>query len=612
MARYILYPAVGATVLDENGNAIPPQGAGPYTITAYYQDKLTSGLLLRVDPLASGETPNLPPGPRTSIPGVITANLSLRAGSSDGEIVVTSGYAAPGDGGGASWRFALGVSAGTDGRNKINASNGQYQRLQEANALTLKGAGCVLDGTADDSAALSAVLNAASSSVGATVEQTPALSVQVGQTSCAIASTVTITGSSLAGGLKVRGNGGRNPLANGVRYVWTGAPGSLMFDVRCYGLVWENAHFAYASGSAPLSMVNMGPGSSMARFDNCYFKSAAGLEPATYGLTTDILSVSSGNCENVDVYNCFFEDFGTSCIAFAGNSQPFNWLLTRPVFLQYGWPAYYLAQTGTQKLRGAGISGSGGYTFRMIAHDANACESVVRGNCAFYMIGGSAERCKQLYDGANATGASLNQLIENTRFGIEDMGLESVGPRGVAAGVKHLITKQERGTITMVSSDITGGPDTGVKIVLLNGAGFIGRANNYANMQPFSGDGGTLDSSTVWGGLYSIGDSGTSGAGPLYTALPPRTTGSWQAPFTFTLVDGDGTSKVVTFSDSALYQPNLRYRVKLTPIAFTGSPSAGSLSWSVGSIAPSGFTVTFGAAVGAGATRDFYCEMEPY
>ncbi len=63
MASLILYPAVGATVLDEDGNVIPSQGIGPVQVTAYYQDKMNQGLLLRADPLASGEPPVLPPGP---------------------------------------------------------------------------------------------------------------------------------------------------------------------------------------------------------------------------------------------------------------------------------------------------------------------------------------------------------------------------------------------------------------------------------------------------------------------------------------------------------------------------------------------------------------------
>lgn len=63
MATLILYPAVGETVLDEDGNVIPAQGITA-EVTAYYQAKLLQGLLLSADPLASGDPPALPPGVR--------------------------------------------------------------------------------------------------------------------------------------------------------------------------------------------------------------------------------------------------------------------------------------------------------------------------------------------------------------------------------------------------------------------------------------------------------------------------------------------------------------------------------------------------------------------
>lgn len=629
MATQTLWPNVGVSELAEDGvtpittdgivvTLVQDTPVGALKLPDYYASLVARSRLLTYDPLAlSGDPVTVPSITRTSasLVGLLTSQLATRPILGDGEVVVTVGRNAFGDGGGSEWEADLGVTSGNDGRETIVTTNGRYRRRVEPNTLSLKGAGCVLSAGTDDSAALSAVLNAAVAVGGATVDQVPARSVVVGQTQCDISSTVTISGNATQGNLTIKGNGGRNPLANGIKYVWTGAPGGVMFDVRCYGLNWENAQFTYAPGSAPLSMVNFGPGSSKCRLVTCYFKSSAGASPASYGITTDVQSVAAGNCENMIITDTWFEDFGTACVAFLGNSQPFNWLFERPAFLQYGWPAYYLAQTGTEKLRGAGVIGKPGYSFRMVNPDANSCESVVRG-ASFQLIGGSSERCKQLYDGSSSTGVALNQLIQDHRFAIEGCGLETVGPRVMAAASKHSITKQERGTLTMINNHFSGADGTigsDVYIVLLNGCGYVSEGNVYPNMQPFSGQPGTFDPTKTPGGFFSEGDWGVSGAGPVYDALPPRLTGSRHYPGTFQLVNGDGTSKTVVLPDSPrLDEPNARYRVKLYPQDYSGSPSAGSLSYRISSVLYDRFTVTFEAAVGAGATRDFRYELEPY
>lgn len=62
MAKLILYPALGQTVLDLDGNVIPTSGIGPVEVLGgnYYDLKLQQGLLLRLDPLSSGALPLLP------------------------------------------------------------------------------------------------------------------------------------------------------------------------------------------------------------------------------------------------------------------------------------------------------------------------------------------------------------------------------------------------------------------------------------------------------------------------------------------------------------------------------------------------------------------------
>jgi hypothetical protein len=137
MARYILYPAVGQTVLDQDGNTIPPQGGGPYLINSYYEAKILQGLLLRVDPLASGELPMLPPGPGTTIPGVITASLQDRGSSRADELVVTIGGAAQSDGADDKFRW-IGSTGTPDNVYRVfSGSGGNWQRSMDRNHIDL-------------------------------------------------------------------------------------------------------------------------------------------------------------------------------------------------------------------------------------------------------------------------------------------------------------------------------------------------------------------------------------------------------------------------------------------------------------------------------------------
>lgn len=110
MATEILYPAVGHTVLDKGGNVIPSHGIGPVEIDEYYGPLAIQGLLLRVDRLASGEPPALPPGPQSSweyewtwtnatertATAITTSDIGKRGYQSDMQL----GYAVVSDGAG--------------------------------------------------------------------------------------------------------------------------------------------------------------------------------------------------------------------------------------------------------------------------------------------------------------------------------------------------------------------------------------------------------------------------------------------------------------------------------------------------------------------------------
>lgn len=80
-------------------------------------------------------------GQSTGLVGLFTTALGLIV--SEGDTRTTCGFSETGDGGGATFRGALGVSAGADGLTKINVANGQWQMTNtsslDARALGVKG-----------------------------------------------------------------------------------------------------------------------------------------------------------------------------------------------------------------------------------------------------------------------------------------------------------------------------------------------------------------------------------------------------------------------------------------------------------------------------------------
>jgi hypothetical protein len=598
MARYILYPAVGQTVLDQDGNTIPPQGGGPYLINAYYEAKILQGLLLRADPLASGEAPSLPPGPRTVLPGAVSSQLSTRGGVLDGEVVVTTGYTVPGDGGGATWKHALGVSAGADGREKINGPNGQYQRVPEASTLTLKGGGCVLDGVTDDSAAASAVFNAASAAAsavgGATVDLIPARSTIVSQTVMAIANTITINGH---GHASFRGNGGTLPFYNGLRLVWTGAPGGRMFQIRTWGLRFSNITFDVGSNKSVGQYVNFLNGGDIANgcvFDGCFFdgRATAAGGQYDYGVTSDADGVGAGNCENMEFIQCTWQNPYIAGTRGMGSSQPYNWQYRKCQFVHYG---YYDA---TGHLRGVSVWPKEGYYATLINCDFNSAEAIIRGAATFQLIGCQAERCKKLYDGGGATGAFYTQLVSGGRYSLDGIGLITDGPRGMVAGDNVFVHKNDAGTWSQMNVDYTGGP-IAAKWWMRSNAGFFSQGCNFPNTDPFQIE--AIGAGTTPAGWFSRGDWGSTGG--TYTPLATRSGAFNPASGTFTVEHADGTSKLVSLPAA---EPNNRYTINITPIDYTGTPLAASNRISgVTSKSETGFTVQLEAGVGSGNTRTF-------
>lgn len=161
MAKQVVFPASGATVLDEDGNLIPVTGFGPVeTGVGYYFEKLRQGVLLTRDPLSV----NGHPQPAVYAPvtlGTVTAQLATTPGARDLQYIETQGFASNGDEGGAQFQFRLGVSSGSDAYQAINCSNGQWQMVWDGFRADVRWFGVKADGLTASAAANQTGLEAA-------------------------------------------------------------------------------------------------------------------------------------------------------------------------------------------------------------------------------------------------------------------------------------------------------------------------------------------------------------------------------------------------------------------------------------------------------------------
>jgi len=106
---------------------------GALVLPEFYRDRVyVMGLLLTSDPLAlSGDAVSVPSVTRVSasLVGVVTTSLATKYVQSTGDVVETSGYATPGDGGGDKFTGTIG-GTGADGYWTLAAPNGTWKRSE--------------------------------------------------------------------------------------------------------------------------------------------------------------------------------------------------------------------------------------------------------------------------------------------------------------------------------------------------------------------------------------------------------------------------------------------------------------------------------------------------
>lgn len=93
-----LWPALGRTVLDHNGDVISTAGVSLATLTEYYSDLVVEGDLVTFDPLETGD-PTVAPGSNASgLSAYLTTQISTLSGTANGQVITLSGRSDVGDG----------------------------------------------------------------------------------------------------------------------------------------------------------------------------------------------------------------------------------------------------------------------------------------------------------------------------------------------------------------------------------------------------------------------------------------------------------------------------------------------------------------------------------
>jgi len=584
MARYILYPAVGQTVLDEDGNVIPPQGGGPYLINDYYDRKMLTGMLLRADPLASGENPVLPPGPGATITGPLTDELSARSGKADLEVVSTSGKTVTADGGADDFVFRLGVSSGADGYNKINGPNGQYQRRSTARAQTLTAVGLPTDGSPCQ-VTLQARMNSACTD-GGELDLTPS-GISVGLTQYVLTDTVEVTGGPK--GAKFVGHGGQTQGFESCQFLWMGASNKPMFHIRTGGNLFKGFNCTTVPGYPLQQFFNFTNGTQNCTnnvFEDISFTCASVTTAAyQYCFTTDFAGAASGNCEDFRLVRIRAFDFAHSFILHSGFSQPYNWSVSHSYIANFNRLPLLHGRAFSGSIASSSCSFYDSFFYGLEALNGSVA-TVSFINC-------TSERCK-FYDDIGFTTAAYPFVMIGGRHSPDAVDVQSTGPVGYAASVVGGISRLSRGPITLQSVNFQQGLTERPFRIGVGGNGSLKSSGCvYPNSAPFFKT-GVLDAE-IPGGLFSEGDKGMSNAtGQAEPLLPLHGCNNPDGQVTIS-----GTSSRATV-DFALTESNGSYIVTPGIAAYTGTPAAGSTHARGVSKNNAGFVMELEAAPGGG------------
>jgi hypothetical protein len=537
--------------------------------------------------------------------GALTTSLSSRSGLRPDEIVTTIGFAAAGDCGGGTFRFASGVSAGADGYTKINGPNGQYQMLWPGNDIDARCFGL----KADDSGAKTANVAA----IAAAFAALPALGGRVRLPTGSIFIDAVIP---VPAGMTLSGESGTPSGPPSTFIIYSGNSGRDSITVL--------SPKAYSVIESLGVRSNLGQIHSLIGFDgvglshitvrdvvlDCFgYRDAA---EADYGVSVNTLMDAPGNMdyfrfERVSILN---PRVGM-CKMGGRGAQPYGNVWDDCLFYQ---------GRGNLVL---GYPGHTPYGKGFVSENNQCCITLNRpaiGSVGVFISGPAleatfninhcdSEYVKRLYKGAGAWNGGTKPLtIEGGRF-------EMAAYPGVAAydetGVELVAAADENFIVADTASPVVcrgacfsnSGSTSNFRISMVFGGPVILDGCTFPNMTPVSRSSSALGTETV-GGTYIRGCRGF----PIASAVQ-KIADRWgceNAEMTAT-VSGAATSQALTF---ALSEATSDYTAIVAYVSETGTPAGGSrVGWAT-SRSTTGLTVNVGTPPGIGNTVTFAVKLE--
>lgn len=588
MATVQIYPAPGASPIDEIGNPIPADGMAIY-VNPYYQRLLDRGEVIRRDGRLSGVAQEVIYSRSVSsgLAGLLTNELAARPGLEEGECVTTVGRATGLDGGGASFRVALGVSSGANGVTKINGPNCQYQQVREFGPTTLEA--CGIPSTGDVTSALTALLAAATASNQNSHIQLATPGLYVGRTFREISNTVAVTGTGGCG--ELIGQGGT--LAQGTTFVWTGPSNKPMFRLSTFGMALSKFGVQNAPGIVLHTAFAM---SNTAGAGNCtenlFDHVSVGSDRTGGGYVGRAFTAEftvagpGGNVEDMRFRHCRMYDceiagaiLGDLDLApgSAFSPQPFNW--------NFDYCHFFRTGVGSPRSRGIimNVNDSGNVTTRGCFFYNLAAQRWGFGN--WLSLSDVSEQCKIIYWEPNGGTTAATFAMKGGRHAMNSLTLEATVPGEltyptISASDYRFIAVGAGGQVSLENAIMAGNAtDANAPGEIFTGpyGSIFAHGCTFPNVNVFNPAKGQFGTNLA--GVFSFGNrssavqQGGGGAAAAAACTMPTLIGGLNQSSTVTFGAAD-VEKTITLSKR---EQNTDYFVQTEVVGITGTPAAGSL-----------------------------------
>jgi hypothetical protein len=608
-----LWPALGKTVLDHNGDTISTSGVSLGTLTEFYSDLIVAGVLLTFDPLDTGDPTVAPTDSATNaVASYLSAELAALAGTTDGQAVIIKGRSAVGDGGEGVAVWDADSVETADNATVWGSGTGRWIRVrQDKLYYHADWFGVIGNGVSDDRDNVQAAIDALP--LGATLEfagrtyvfnppqRDVSNNIQAGKEGSIV---IDRARNANHRALRLVGQNGTASNIHKTTFQRVGTdnetPLMWLASDRCLikGIYFRSGTNASSSALLQVGETDAADATTINfnRIEECGFERNGGIIGATEFLVR-IGGTDTQQLENTTFRGCIFIRPSVDCVHLAVNSQPYT---TTFQDCQFFGAVSNTAPFG----RGVRIrSNSASATF--INCDFQQLESAVAADqpVPVQFFGCQFEHNKRIINWSHTTGSASSVLISGGRLNTSSIGYASSGPDVYPDYDHRFIFFHCGGTLqidqveaTTRLAQRTSRLSLGVAAKLVINGGTFPSSECIERVS-----GVTEPAGIVVNGAVAPNDSGGN-----FENLPAYS-GRENPPGRVT-VYGAATTAVVALPFT---EPNTNYHVELVSDSVSGSVAAGSSRVRVSAKTTTSFTITVETAPGAGTSVTYAYRILP-